>query len=87
LTAYLYAVRAGHIEAARALLDAGVGVDEGLSDGMSAPTVAMINGHYSLAKVLLERGADADAAAQGWTPLHQVLLSRRPSQTRRERPR
>lgn len=79
LTAYLFAVRAGHIEAALALLDGGVGVDEALSDGTSALSVAIINGHYSLAKLLLERGADPNAAAQGWTPLHQVLLTRRPS--------
>jgi ankyrin repeat protein len=79
LSAFLFAVRAGHIETAAALLDGGASVHETMSDGTAALSVAIINGHYSLAKLLLERGADPNAAGQGWTPLHQVLLTRRPS--------
>jgi uncharacterized protein len=78
LTAYLFAVRAGQIGAVRALLEGGVDVNEAMSDGTSALNVAIINGHYGLARLLLERGADPNSAAQGWTPLHQVLLTRRP---------
>jgi uncharacterized protein len=78
LTAYLFAARAGHIAAAMALLEGGADVNEATADGASALTVAVINGHYELAARLLEKGADPNAAAQGWTPLHQVLLTRRP---------
>ena len=78
LTAYLFAARAGHIAAARALLEGGADVNEATSDGASALTVAIVNGHYELATVLLEKGANPNAAAQGWAPLHQVLLTRRP---------
>jgi ankyrin repeat protein len=76
-TAYLFAVRAGHIDAAGALLDGGVPVDETLPDGTSALVLATINAHYELAGYLLDRGADPNADAQGWTALHQIAWSRR----------
>jgi ankyrin repeat protein len=79
LTAFLFAVRAGHIGVSKALLEGGADVNEPMTDGTSALTVAIVNGRYELAKFLLDRGANPNAAAQGWTPLHQVLLTRRPS--------
>jgi len=71
--------RGGHVDASRALLDAGADVNERLADGMSALVLAIYNAHYQLAAFLLDRGADPDAAAQGWTALHQVAWSRRPN--------
>jgi ankyrin repeat protein len=41
--------------------------------------VAVTSAHYELAAFLLDHGADPDADAQGWTPLHQVAVSRRPN--------
>jgi ankyrin repeat protein len=79
MTPFMFAVRAGQIGAVKALLEAGVNVNETLADGTSALNVAIINGHYDLAKLLLDEGADPNAAKQGWAPLHQVLLTRRPS--------
>ncbi len=79
LSAFLFAVRAGHAGAAMALLESGVDVNETLSDGTSALNVAIVNGHYDLAKQLLDKGANPNAAAQGWTALHQLVLTRRPS--------
>jgi ankyrin repeat protein len=76
-SAYLFAVRGGHINAATALLDAGVDVNETLPDGTSALVLAVINAHYELASVLLDRGANAGADGQGWTALHQIAWSRR----------
>jgi ankyrin repeat protein len=73
----LFAVRAGHIEATRALLDAGAKVDDALQDGTSALVLATINAHYEVAGFLLDRGADPNAGAQGWTALHQIAWSRR----------
>jgi ankyrin repeat protein len=78
-SAFLFAVRGGHIDAARALLDAGADVNETLPDGTSAVTLAVMNAHYQLAAVLLAYGGDPNAAAQGWTPLHQLAWTRRPN--------
>ncbi len=78
-TPLLFAVRAGHLDATRTLLAAGADVNERLPDGMSALVLAVYNAHYELAATLLERGADANAAAQGWNALHQVAWSRRPN--------
>ena len=78
-TPYLFAVRAGHVDAARVLLDAGVNVNESLPDGTGALVLAIINAHYQLAAFLLDRGADPNGDAQGWTPMHQVVWSRRPN--------
>jgi len=76
-TPFLFAVRAGHLAASRALLDAGVDVNQPLSDGTSALVLAVINAHYELAGLLLDRGANPNADAQGWTALHQIAWSRR----------
>jgi uncharacterized protein len=78
-TPYLFAARAGHIDAARVLLEAGATVNETLPDGTSALLLAVMNAHYEAAAFLLERGADPNADAQGWAPLHQVVWSRRPN--------
>jgi len=78
-SAYLFAVRGGQIAAARVLLDAGADVNEALPDGTSALVLAIINAHYELAGVLLDRGANPNASAQGWAPLHQIVWSRRPN--------
>jgi uncharacterized protein len=71
-TAFLYAARSGAIDAARALLDAGADVNETTPDGTSALVLATINANYELAGMLLEYGADATAADQGWTALHEL---------------
>jgi ankyrin repeat protein len=76
-TPFLFAVRAGHIEASRTLLELGAEVDDALPDGTSALVLATINAHYELAALLLDKGANANAAAQGWTALHQIAWSRR----------
>ena len=75
----LFAVRAGHIGAVRVLLDSGASVNDAVSDGTPALTLAILNAHFELAQVLLERGADPNADAQGWTPLHQLAWTRRPN--------
>jgi ankyrin repeat protein len=75
-TPLLFAARAGHTAAVRALLDAGAGVNETGPDGASALVIAAINAHWELGAFLLDRGADPNAAAQGWTALHQVVRTR-----------
>ncbi len=49
------------------------------NEGTSALVVAVTNAHFSLAAYLVERGADPNAAAQGWTALHQLAYTRRPN--------
>src|SRR5438093_4658282 len=46
--------------------------------GPSALVVAVGNAHYELASVLLDAGANPNAAAQGWTALHQLTWVRKP---------
>jgi uncharacterized protein len=78
-TALDYAVRQGNIEAVKALLDGGANVNRVLEDGSSPLLRAIINNHYELAAVLIERGADVKANKTGWTPLHQLSVMRRPN--------
>ena len=76
-TPLLFAVRAGQIDAVRALLDAGADVnDETEPDGYSGLVIAAVNAHWELGAVLLENGADPNADEQGWTALHQVVRTR-----------
>jgi ankyrin repeat protein len=76
-TALLFAVQLGHLEAARALLDAGADANDALPDGTSALVLAAMNGHWELGAFLVDRGADVNAAKQGWTALHQIARIRR----------
>jgi ankyrin repeat protein len=78
-TPFLFAVRAGQIDAARALIESGQDVNQTLPDGTSALVLAVTNAHWEMAAVLLENGADPNAAAQGWTALHQISWTRRPN--------
>jgi uncharacterized protein len=76
-SALLFAVRAGALDATRALLHAGADPNQTLLDGTSALVLAATNAHYEVAAALLERGAQPNAARQGWTALHQIAWSRR----------
>jgi len=54
------------------------GVTPGQPDaGLNAFLLAAANAHYELAAWLLDRGADPNAAPQGWTALHQVSWVRK----------
>jgi ankyrin repeat protein len=78
-TPLLFAARAGHVDAARALLDAGANANETVGDGTSALALTVMNAHYELAALLLDKGADPNADDQGWTALHQLVWTRRPN--------
>jgi ankyrin repeat protein len=75
LTALLYAVRQGHVAAVEALLAGGADIDQvSAGDGTSPLLMAIINGHFDLAKILLDRGANPKLASEnGVTPLYAVL--------------
>jgi ankyrin repeat protein len=81
-TAFMFAVRAGHREVVDALVKGGADVNDTLADKTSALHLAIINAHYQLAAQLIDRGADVNHSGPGWTPLHQLLWTRRPNQNR-----
>jgi ankyrin repeat protein len=75
LTALLLAARDGQEETVFALVDGGADINEvSTSDHTSPLLMATINGHFDLAKRLLDRGADVKLASDaGATPLYGVL--------------
>ncbi|MDZ7779030.1 MAG: ankyrin repeat domain-containing protein [Gemmatimonadota bacterium] len=74
LTPLLHAVRQGHKEAAKALLESGADINQTSGDLTSPLLMATLNGQWDLAKVLLEGGADPNqASVAGATPLYTVL--------------
>ena len=75
-SALAFAVRGGHLGAVTLLLDSGADANEKLPDGVNMMILAIINAHWELAGMLVDRGADLNAAEAGWTALHQVARSR-----------
>ena len=75
LTAMHFAAREGHVDAIRALVEAGADVNTvAVSDKMSPLLLAVINGQFDMAKYLLEHGADPKPASnEGATALFAVL--------------
>ncbi|GIT22076.1 MAG: hypothetical protein CM1200mP40_17580 [Gammaproteobacteria bacterium] len=76
-SAFIFAVRAGHMEAVDALLDAGADINDMVSNGESALVIAAANANWELAAHLIDRGADVTRADGGWNALHQTVRTRR----------
>ena len=73
-TSLLFAARLGDLESARLLLDGGAGIDDPAPTGASPLVVAAHSGQGAVAGLLLERGADPNTAAAGYTALHAAIL-------------
>jgi ankyrin repeat protein len=73
-TPLLFAARSGDVESVRSLLAAGAGVNEALPNGMTALVLAAHSGNGAAAALLLEKGADPNAADVGYTALHAAVL-------------
>ena len=73
-TPLLFAVRAGDVESIKLLLAAGANVNDTLPDGTSALVEASFSGHGAAAALLLDKGADPNAAGVGYTALHTAVL-------------
>jgi ankyrin repeat protein len=75
LTALLVAARDGQIDAVKTLLDAGDDVNQTSDTDHATPLIlALINGHYDLAHLLLGRGANPElATSDGVTPLFALI--------------
>ncbi|MFN0101751.1 MAG: ankyrin repeat domain-containing protein [Bryobacteraceae bacterium] len=91
--AFLFAVRGGHLETARVFLAAGADVNAmmqrrerpgaGSQRRARGPSthplaLALQNGHYELAIALIDAGADPNDLRTGFTPLHTIVMVRRP---------
>lgn len=73
-TALLLAARAGAVEPAKVLLDAGAHVNDMLPDGTTVLIEAAHSGQSAVAALLLDRGADPNNGDIGYTALHAAVL-------------
>lgn len=75
LSALLLATRQGYVDTAKALIDGGADLNQlGAGDKTSPLLMAIINGHFDLARYMLEKGANPSVAAfNGVAPLFAVL--------------
>ena len=87
-TPFFFAVREGHIGVVRRLLEAGVKVNDVMkpqrkggkspATGTSALILAVENGHFDLAIVLLKAGANPNERRTGYSALHAITWVRKP---------
>ena len=75
MTALQFAARQGFTDVVKALVDGGADINQLNAGDQSSPlVVAIINGHFDLAKDMLDKGADPTLSAfNGVTPLFAVL--------------
>jgi ankyrin repeat protein len=73
-TALLYAARQGSLESAQLLADAKADLNAQEPDGVNALVLAVINAHYDVAGMLLDKGADPNVADKyGRTVLYAAV--------------
>ena len=73
-TPLLFAARVGDLESTRLLLAAGANVNDASPDGMNTVVLASRSNHEKLAQLLVDSGADPNAAGAGYTALHAAVL-------------
>jgi ankyrin repeat protein len=73
-TAVLFAAQVGDATSASLLLRAGANVNDTAADGNSALVLATFAGHTEVARVLIDAGADPNAAGAGYSALHAAAL-------------
>jgi ankyrin repeat protein len=75
MTALHFAARQGWTDAVKALVEGGADINQPNAGDKTSPLlIAIINGHFDLAKWMIERGASPTASAfNGVTPLFAVL--------------
>jgi ankyrin repeat protein len=75
-TALMFAARVGDLDSAKLLAAAGAHVNDADAWGISATTLAAHSGFRDLVEFLLEKGADPNAAPNGFTALHEAIMRR-----------
>ena len=75
-TALMFAARVGDLDSARLLVAAGAHVNDADAWGVSATSLAAHSDYRGLVEFLLEKGADPNAAAPGFTALHEAIMHR-----------
>jgi ankyrin repeat protein len=73
-TPLMYAARQNALQAARVLADGHADLNATDPDGSTSLAIAIINAHFDLANLLLEKGADPNVADEtGMTPLYAAV--------------
>ena len=75
-TALMFAARVGDLDSAKLLVAAGANVNDADAWGVSATVLAAHSGYTELVEFLLDRGADPNAAAAGFSALHAAIMHR-----------
>ena len=75
-TALMFAARVGDLASAKLLVAAGANVNDADAWGISATVLAAHSGYGELVEFLLEKGGDPNAAAAGFTALHEAIMRR-----------
>ena len=75
-TALMFAARVGDLASAKLLVAAGANVNDADAWGVSATVLAAHSGYGELVEFLLEKRADPNASAAGFTALHAAIMRR-----------
>jgi len=75
-TALMFAARSGDLASAKLLAEFGADVRDADAWGVTAMVLAAHSGYDELVEFLLDRGADANAAAAGFSALHVAIMRR-----------
>jgi ankyrin repeat protein len=75
-TALMFAARVGDLASTKLLVAAGANVNDADAWGVSAMVLAAHSGFREIVEFLLEKGADANSSAAGFTALHAAIMRR-----------
>src|SRR6202789_4337220 len=75
-TALMFAARVGDLDSAKLLVAAGAHVNDADAWGVSATTLAAHSGFRDMVEFFLAKGADPNAAPNGFTALHEAVMRR-----------
>jgi ankyrin repeat protein len=75
-TALMFAARVGDLESAKLLVGAGANVNDADAWGVSATVLAAHSGYGEMVEYFLDKGADPNMAAAGFTALHEAIMRR-----------